>query len=130
MSTPDPQARISKRRYDGQVRAWRRFLHKYDDTSDAHGTEDFTAELAAEAEDVAPEKETDSGEGAAAAASNELCVVLKDFTNERLRCFLCRSLNLNRNASAQPSKSTDDAFESIKDVLYGEGDLDEVLDLL
>lgn len=45
--------RISKRRFEGQVRAWRRFLHRYDDKSDADGTEDFTADLAAEAEDAA-----------------------------------------------------------------------------
>lgn len=33
--TPDPTQRISKRCFDGQVRAWRRALHKFDDTSAA-----------------------------------------------------------------------------------------------
>ena len=49
MRTPDPEAKVSKRRFDGQIRAWRRFLHKYD-APEADGTEDFTADVAAQAE--------------------------------------------------------------------------------
>lgn len=50
MRTPDPTRKMSKRRFDGQVRVWRRFLHQYD-ALETDGTEDFTADLAAEAED-------------------------------------------------------------------------------
>lgn len=31
--TPDPKSRISKRRFEGKVRSWRRFLHQWDDAS-------------------------------------------------------------------------------------------------
>jgi len=31
--TPNPKKRISKRRFEGKVRSWRRFLHQWDDAS-------------------------------------------------------------------------------------------------
>ncbi len=58
MNTPDPYRRVSKRRFDGVLRAWRRYLHQWDNVTSSSaaqdGTEDFTAALAAEADDVEP----------------------------------------------------------------------------
>ena len=51
MRTPDPTEKISKRRFEGRIRAWRRFLHEWDKL-ETDGTEDFTADVAAEAADA------------------------------------------------------------------------------
>ena len=41
--TPDVSAFCSKRAFDGQIRAWRRFLHTWDDKPPPAGSEDAAA---------------------------------------------------------------------------------------
>jgi hypothetical protein len=44
--TPDVSAFCSKRAFDGQIRAWRRFLHTWDDKPPPAGSEDAAAAAA------------------------------------------------------------------------------------